>query len=92
MGAKTVSRAITTHGAVGDRWALDVSSPLPMSDGRERYVVAAMEYVTRYVVAKSTKQHIFWSSCNNQGLIVASLGSTMSLLVTNKLLANYYSS
>ncbi|OWY94974.1 Retrotransposon Tca3 Polyprotein [Phytophthora megakarya] len=44
-------------GDVGDRWALDVAGPLPMSDGGERYVIAAVEYVTRYAVATTVNQH-----------------------------------
>ncbi|KAJ8569039.1 hypothetical protein ON010_g6222 [Phytophthora cinnamomi] len=35
-------------GDVGDRWALDVAGPLPTTNGGERYVIAAVEYVTRY--------------------------------------------
>ncbi|OWZ06759.1 Gag-pol fusion protein [Phytophthora megakarya] len=44
-------------GAVGDRWALDVAGPLPASDGGQRYVLAAVEYVTRYAVAAAVTQH-----------------------------------
>ncbi|KAE9281856.1 hypothetical protein PF008_g27780 [Phytophthora fragariae] len=44
-------------GDVGDRWALDVAGPLPTSDGGPRYVIAALEYVTRYAVAVTVKQH-----------------------------------
>ncbi|KAE8977933.1 hypothetical protein PF005_g24566 [Phytophthora fragariae] len=44
-------------GDVGDRWALDVVGPLPTSDGRSRYVIAALEYVTRYAVEVTVKQH-----------------------------------
>ncbi|KAE9008012.1 hypothetical protein PR001_g16815 [Phytophthora rubi] len=44
-------------GDVGDRWALDVAGPLPASDGGERYVIAAIKYVTHYAVAVATKQH-----------------------------------
>ncbi|KAE8972323.1 hypothetical protein PR001_g26646, partial [Phytophthora rubi] len=46
-------------GDVGDRWALDVAGPLPTSDGGPRYVIAALEYVTRYAVAVTVKQHTF---------------------------------
>ncbi|KAE8909606.1 hypothetical protein PF007_g27547 [Phytophthora fragariae] len=35
-------------GDVGDRWALDVAGPYPVAEGGERYVIAALEYVTRY--------------------------------------------
>lgn len=44
-------------GDVGDRWALDVAGPLPDSDGGQRFVIAAVEYVTRYAVAATVKQH-----------------------------------
>jgi hypothetical protein len=44
-------------GDVGDRWALDVAGPFPVADGGERYVIAALEYVTRYAVAKCVTQH-----------------------------------
>ncbi|GMF27795.1 unnamed protein product [Phytophthora fragariaefolia] len=44
-------------GAVGDRWALDVAGPFPIADGGDRYVIAAVEYVTRYAVASSVTQH-----------------------------------
>ncbi|GMF56253.1 unnamed protein product [Phytophthora fragariaefolia] len=42
---------------IGDRWALDVAGPLPGREGRPRYVITAVEYVTRYVVAVVVKQH-----------------------------------
>ncbi|KAE9039765.1 hypothetical protein PR001_g7366 [Phytophthora rubi] len=42
---------------VDDRWALDVAGSLPTSDGGPRYVIAALEYVTRYAVAVTVKQH-----------------------------------
>ncbi|OWY97957.1 Trafficking protein particle complex subunit [Phytophthora megakarya] len=44
-------------GAVFDRWALDVAGPFPIANGGERYVVAAVEYVTRYAVACCVPQH-----------------------------------
>ncbi|OWZ10377.1 Gag-pol fusion protein, partial [Phytophthora megakarya] len=44
-------------GAVGDRWALDVAGPFPVANGGDRYVVAAVEYVTRYVVASCVTEH-----------------------------------
>ncbi|KAE9123531.1 hypothetical protein PF007_g7016 [Phytophthora fragariae] len=44
-------------GEVGDRWALDVAGPLPTSDGGQRYVIAAVECVTRYAVATTVQQH-----------------------------------
>lgn len=43
-------------GDVCDRWALDVAGPFPMTDGGQRYVVAALEYVTRYAVATTVVQ------------------------------------
>ncbi|KAE8963471.1 hypothetical protein PF011_g29019 [Phytophthora fragariae] len=44
-------------GDVGDRWALDVAGPFPVADGGERYVIAALEYVTRYAVARCVTRH-----------------------------------
>ncbi|GMF43975.1 unnamed protein product [Phytophthora fragariaefolia] len=44
-------------GDVGDIWALDVAGPLPTTDGGEQYVMAAVEYITRYAVALTVKQH-----------------------------------
>ncbi|OWZ16768.1 hypothetical protein PHMEG_0009390 [Phytophthora megakarya] len=44
-------------GAVGDRWALDVAGPFPVADGGDRYVIAAVEYITRYAVASCVTQH-----------------------------------
>ncbi|KAJ8576163.1 hypothetical protein ON010_g3049 [Phytophthora cinnamomi] len=44
-------------GDVCDRWALDVADPLPTTDSGERYVIAAVEYVTRYAVAATVKRH-----------------------------------
>ncbi|GMF33950.1 unnamed protein product [Phytophthora fragariaefolia] len=44
-------------GAVGDRWALDVAGPFPIATGGELYVIAAVEYVTRYAVACCVTQH-----------------------------------
>ncbi|KAJ8508076.1 hypothetical protein ON010_g18905 [Phytophthora cinnamomi] len=44
-------------GDVGDRWALDVAGHLPTTSGGERYVIAAVEYVTRYAVAMTVKRH-----------------------------------
>lgn len=34
-----------------------MAGPLPTTDGGERYVIAAVEYVTRYAVAIPSKQH-----------------------------------
>ncbi|KAE9289896.1 hypothetical protein PR003_g25429 [Phytophthora rubi] len=44
-------------GAVGDRWALDIAGTFPVADGGDRYVIAAVEYVTRYAVASCVKEH-----------------------------------
>ncbi|KAE9006623.1 hypothetical protein PF011_g11496 [Phytophthora fragariae] len=44
-------------GAVDDRWALDVAGPFPVADGGDRYVIAAVEYETRYAVASCVKEH-----------------------------------
>ncbi|OWZ08845.1 Trafficking protein particle complex subunit [Phytophthora megakarya] len=44
-------------GAVGDRWTLDAAGPFPVENGGDRYVVAAIEYVTRYVVASCVTEH-----------------------------------
>lgn len=44
-------------GDVGDRWALDVAGPLPTTEGGKRYVIAAVEYVTRYAVAITVERH-----------------------------------
>ncbi|KAE8980713.1 hypothetical protein PF005_g23417 [Phytophthora fragariae] len=37
-------------GDAGDRWALDVADPVPVTDKDNRYVVAAVDYATRYAV------------------------------------------
>lgn len=44
-------------GEVGDRWALDVAGPLPITARGNRYVVAAVEYATRYAVAIAVPTH-----------------------------------
>lgn len=44
-------------GDVGDRCALDVAGPLPTTGGGERFVIAEVEYVTRYAVAATVKNH-----------------------------------
>jgi len=44
-------------GEVGDRWALDVAGPFPLAAGGQRYVIAALEYVTRYAVATAMVDH-----------------------------------
>lgn len=44
-------------GAVGDRWALDVAGPLPTTAADNSYVIAAVEYVSKFVVAEPVRQH-----------------------------------
>ncbi|KAE9271212.1 hypothetical protein PF001_g28476 [Phytophthora fragariae] len=44
-------------GDAGDRWALDVASPLPVTDKGNRYVVAAVDYATRYAVVVAVPSH-----------------------------------
>ncbi|OWZ07750.1 Enzymatic Polyprotein, partial [Phytophthora megakarya] len=44
-------------GVVGDRWAIDVAGPLPETMNGHRYVIAAVEYNTRYAVATAVKDH-----------------------------------
>ncbi|OWZ19682.1 hypothetical protein PHMEG_0006033 [Phytophthora megakarya] len=44
-------------GEVCDRRILDDTEPFPKAGGGERYVVEAVEYMTRYVVAVATEQH-----------------------------------
>lgn len=49
-------RSVRT-GDVCDRWAIDVAGPLPETVHGNRYVVAAVEYTTRYAVAVAVPQH-----------------------------------
>ncbi|KAE8879800.1 hypothetical protein PF003_g36224 [Phytophthora fragariae] len=49
-------RSVRT-GEVGDRWAIDVAGPLPVTMNGNRYVIAAVEYTTRYAVAASVPEH-----------------------------------
>ncbi|GMG16832.1 unnamed protein product [Phytophthora fragariaefolia] len=44
-------------GDVCDRWAIDVAGPLPETIHGNRYVIAAVEYTTRYVVAEAVPEH-----------------------------------
>ncbi|KAE9060003.1 hypothetical protein PF005_g30378 [Phytophthora fragariae] len=44
-------------GDAGDRWALDVTGPLPVTDKGDRYVVAAVDYATRYAVVAAVPSH-----------------------------------
>ncbi|KAE8988417.1 hypothetical protein PR001_g14086 [Phytophthora rubi] len=49
-------RSVRT-GAVCDRWAIDVAGPLPVTANGYRYVIAAVEYTTRYAVAAAVPEH-----------------------------------
>ncbi|KAE9055549.1 hypothetical protein PF010_g32109 [Phytophthora fragariae] len=49
-------RSVRT-GEVGDRWAIDVAGPLPVTMNGNRYVIAAVEYTTRCAVAASVPEH-----------------------------------
>ncbi|KAG6614655.1 Enzymatic Polyprotein [Phytophthora cinnamomi] len=44
-------------GAAGDRWALDVAGPLPVTPDGNRYVLAAADYTTRYAVVAALPNH-----------------------------------
>ncbi|KAE9288914.1 hypothetical protein PF008_g26010 [Phytophthora fragariae] len=44
-------------GDVGDRWALDVAGPLPLTADGNRYVIAAVDYASRYVVTAAVPTH-----------------------------------
>ncbi|KAE8877511.1 hypothetical protein PF002_g27329 [Phytophthora fragariae] len=44
-------------GSPGDRWSLGVAGPLPVTAGGNRYVVAAVDYATRYTVAVAFPRH-----------------------------------
>ncbi|GMF33022.1 unnamed protein product [Phytophthora fragariaefolia] len=49
-------RSVRT-GDVCDRWAIDVAGPLPVTAAGNRYVIAAVEYTTRYAVAAAVSEH-----------------------------------
>lgn len=49
-------RSVRT-GDVCDRWAIDVAGPLPVTPNGKRYVIAAVEYTTRYAVAEAVAEH-----------------------------------
>ncbi|KAE9281963.1 hypothetical protein PF008_g27757 [Phytophthora fragariae] len=49
-------RSVRT-GAVCDRWAIDVAGPLPVTANGHRYVIAVVEYTTRYAVAAAVPEH-----------------------------------
>jgi hypothetical protein len=49
-------RSVQT-GDVCDRWAIDVAGPLPRTVNGNRYVIAAVEYTTRYVAAEAVPEH-----------------------------------
>ncbi|GMF19842.1 unnamed protein product [Phytophthora fragariaefolia] len=44
-------------GDVCGRWAIDVAGPLPQTIHGNKYVIAAVEYTTRYAVAVAVPQH-----------------------------------
>uniref|UniRef100_H3H759 Integrase catalytic domain-containing protein n=1 Tax=Phytophthora ramorum TaxID=164328 RepID=H3H759_PHYRM len=44
-------------GDVGDRWALDVAGSLPLTKDGNRYVVAAVDYASRYAVVAAVPSH-----------------------------------
>lgn len=44
-------------GDVGDRWAIDVAGPLPVTPNGNRYVIAAIDYASRYAIAVATPSH-----------------------------------
>ncbi|GMF35976.1 unnamed protein product [Phytophthora lilii] len=44
-------------GTVGDRWALDVAGPLPVTKRGNRYVIPAVEYATLYAIAVAVPTH-----------------------------------
>lgn len=44
-------------GDVCDRWAIDVAGPFPVTANGNRYVIATLEYTTRYAVATAVPQH-----------------------------------
>jgi hypothetical protein len=44
-------------GDVGDRWAIDVAGSLPVTASGKRFVIAAVEYTTRYAVAEAVEEH-----------------------------------
>lgn len=71
-------------GEVGDRWALDVAGPFPLSTGGVRFVIAAVEYVTRYAVARTVREHK--AECVAQFImeeIVLRFGAFRELLTDN---------
>ncbi|GMF35047.1 unnamed protein product [Phytophthora fragariaefolia] len=44
-------------GDVCDRWAIDVTGPLPVTESGKRYVLSAVKYTTRYAVAEAVEEH-----------------------------------
>ncbi|GMF18400.1 unnamed protein product [Phytophthora fragariaefolia] len=49
-------RSVRT-GDICDRWTIDVAGPLPVTDSGKLYVIAAVEYTTRYAVAEAVEEH-----------------------------------
>ncbi|GMF31606.1 unnamed protein product [Phytophthora fragariaefolia] len=49
-------RSVRT-GDVCDRWAIDVAGPFPVTAAGNRYVIAAVEYTTRYAVSAAVSEH-----------------------------------
>ncbi|GMF28426.1 unnamed protein product [Phytophthora fragariaefolia] len=60
---KTQSKAVIPPlqsqgvGDVGDKWAIDVAGPLPVTPDGNRYVIAAVDYASRYAIAVATPAH-----------------------------------
>ncbi|OWY99560.1 RNA-directed DNA polymerase [Phytophthora megakarya] len=44
-------------GSPGDRWALDAAGPMPVTADGNRYVIAAVDYATRYAVVSTVATH-----------------------------------
>jgi len=36
-----------------DRWGIDIKGPLPITEAENRYVIAAMDYFTKWPVARA---------------------------------------
>ncbi|OWZ22373.1 hypothetical protein PHMEG_0002931 [Phytophthora megakarya] len=57
--AKEVIPPLRSLGVVdaGDIWAIDVVDPMPMTANVNRYVIAAVDYATRYTVVAAVPSH-----------------------------------